>query len=73
MVVGVTSSFKPGIDLESCLIPRPPEALVPNVEEPAAVVPERFEELDNDDEVGVEIAPTGSDVVAVLVGRVGAA
>ena len=64
MVVGVTSSFKPGIDLESCLIPRPPVALVPET-------PERLEELDNVDVVGVERAPTGiSDVVVVLVERV---
>lgn len=68
MVVGVTSSFKPGIDLESCLIPRPPVALVPNVEEPAAAIPERLEELDNVDVVGLERAPIGtSEVVVVLV------
>ena len=67
MVVGVTSSFKPGIDLESCLIPRPPVALVPNVEEPAAAIPERLEELDVD-VVGLERAPIGtSEVVVVLV------
>jgi hypothetical protein len=71
VVVGVTSSFKPGIDLESCLIPRPPVALVPSVEEPAAATPESLEELGNVDAVGVESAPTGtSDVVVVLVGRV---
>ena len=74
VVVGVTSSFKPGIDFESCLIPRPPVALVPNVDEPAAAIPERLEELDNVDVVGLERAPNGTrDVVAVLVGRVGAA
>jgi hypothetical protein len=43
-------------------------ALVPNVEEPAAAIPERLEELDNVDVVGLESAPTGtSDVVVVLV------
>ena len=71
MIVGVTSSFKPGIDLDSCLIPRPPVALVPNVDEPAAAIPER---LDNVDVVGLERALNGTkDVVVVLVGRVGAA
>jgi hypothetical protein len=43
-------------------------ALVPNVEEPAAAIPERLEELDNVDVVGLERAPIGtSDVVVVLV------
>ena len=49
-------------------------ALVPNVDEPAAAIPERLEEPDNVDVVGLERAPNGTrDVVAVLVGRVGAA
>jgi hypothetical protein len=42
-------------------------ALVPNVEEPAAAIPERLEELDNV-VVGLERAPIGtSEVVVVLV------
>jgi hypothetical protein len=67
VIVGFTRSFKPGIDLESCLIPRPPVALVPKVEEPAAAIPKRLEELDNVDVVGLERAPIGTTDVVVLV------
>jgi hypothetical protein len=74
--VGVSNPVRPGMDVDSLFIPRPPSELPPLLDDPGAATAEMGAELDESEVVGLETPANERDVagavVVVEVGFVGA-
>jgi hypothetical protein len=66
-VVGVSSWVSPGMDEDNFCMPRPLVELPPEMDEPAAAMPDNGDEVEDVVVVGLERAPASDSELVVVV------